>query len=563
MPNTFITRIQQLPIFRERILPLLLVGLVWFSLLIGADGPVSRMLLITQYGLLLLWQPVFDTGLRITRAAFIRFVLVGVVLTLLAGKGLMLCWLALLASLFGSRSLRALRPWQRRFHMGMLLNLLFMLWLVAMPRAANHPLLFEGLFQYGIPLCLLLLGALPVVTSPERQRASLDFFDAVLILLLALLVPLGAVALDALSDWNYVEALALVLVGLGGGLGGFAWLWNPRAGFAGIGALFSMRVLQLGTPFERWSTRLTAYSNRTASPESFLHSAIAELLTLPGVVGGSWSYDRLTGRFGTESARFNASVKADRFALVLLSERPVPPALYLQFQLIAELLSQFYQAKLREELLSEQAYVEAVHQTGARLTHDIKNLLQTLKLLLAAADAMHDAEQSAALYARQLPEITRRLETTLNKLTLPLASESVKRVTAATWWEQQKCRHVDSGVDFVADGELEAMLDEGLFTNAMDNLIGNALNKRALRPGLRIQARLTVLNGQAVLTVMDDGEPVPRELLGKLLIRPVASSTGFGLGLYQVARMATERGCVLILNTNREGCVEFCLKPAS
>ncbi|TSJ90873.1 ATP-binding protein [Chitinimonas sp. BJB300] len=549
-----------MPVFRERILPLLLVGLVWLSLLIGSEGPVSRMLLIAQYGLLLLWQPVFDTNLRINRAAVARLVLVGIALALLAGKGLMLCWLALLASMFGSRSIRTLLPWQRRFHVGMLLCLLYMLWLVGTPGVANHAIPFESVFKYGVPVVLLLLAMLPVVIEPKRQRASLDFFDAVLILLLALLVPMGAVALDALSDWSYVESLALVLVGLGLGLGAFAWLWNPRAGFAGIGALFSMRVLQLGTPFERWSTRLAAHSNREASPEQFLRSAAADLLTLPGVVGGDWRYDQSIGRFGVERARFNASVKARGLVLMLLSEHPIPPALHLQFQLIAELLSQFYQAKLREIWLAEQAYVEAVHQTGARLTHDIKNLLQTLKLLLAASETMHDAERSAALYSRQLPEITRRLEITLKKLTLPLAAEPMTRVIATSWWELQKCRYIDSDVDFVADDLVDAVVDEDLFTAALDNLISNALNKRLLQPSLYIHARLAALNGEPILTVVDDGEPVPADLLGKILIRPVPSSTGFGLGLYQVAKMAAERGYMLALSNNRDGCVEFSLK---
>ena len=41
---------------------------------------------------------------------------------------------------------------------------------------------------------------------------------------------------------------------------------------------------------------------------------------------------------------------------------------------LAQVLGEFYFAKLREERLREQSYVQAVHETGARLTHDVKNL---------------------------------------------------------------------------------------------------------------------------------------------------------------------------------------------
>ena len=63
------------------------------------------------------------------------------------------------------------------------------------------------------------------------------------------------------------------------------------------------------------------------------------------------------------------------------------PALQWHLRLLAQLLGEFYLAKRREAKLRETSYLQAVHETGARTTHDIKNLLQSLNVLCSAAAA--------------------------------------------------------------------------------------------------------------------------------------------------------------------------------
>ena len=40
----------------------------------------------------------------------------------------------------------------------------------------------------------------------------------------------------------------------------------------------------------------------------------------------------------------------------------------------------FYIAKIREKTLTQQTHLKAIYETGARITHDIKNLLQSFWL---------------------------------------------------------------------------------------------------------------------------------------------------------------------------------------
>ncbi|MBK7686360.1 MAG: hypothetical protein IPJ25_10445 [Rhodocyclaceae bacterium] len=79
-----------------------------------------------------------------------------------------------------------------------------------------------------------------------------------------------------------------------------------------------------------------------------------------------------------------------------------------------------------------------MHETGARLTHDVKNLLQSLQMLCHAANEPGSEDSSAfrALLQRQLPTITTRLEVTLDKLRVRQASVADPLVPLNLWWAE-------------------------------------------------------------------------------------------------------------------------------
>jgi sensor histidine kinase regulating citrate/malate metabolism len=98
-----------------------------------------------------------------------------------------------------------------------------------------------------------------------------------------------------------------------------------------------------------------------------------------------------------------------------------------------------------------------------------------------------------------------------------------------------------------------------LFDSTADTLIENALYKASRSSGLRISATLTP---GPCLAVCDSGTPVPPQIGADILVAPVKSEAGLGVGLFQAAKFAEQSGYALVLAENRQGRVCFELKPA-
>jgi signal transduction histidine kinase len=202
-----------------------------------------------------------------------------------------------------------------------------------------------------------------------------------------------------------------------------------------------------------------------------------------------------------------------------------------------------------------------VHETGARMTHDVKNLLQSLNALCAVAEREPEGESAElqALIRRQLPVIARRLGDTLERLQQP-NPQTEPLTPADDWWESLALQYRDKRVEFAAAEGLRpgVRIPRGLFDSVADNLLQNALAKREAATAVRIRVTLTC--GERVeLRVCDTGQAVQPELVTTLLRAPVVSGSGLGIGLYQAARQAEASGYLLELKENRDGEVCFAL----
>jgi signal transduction histidine kinase len=285
------------------------------------------------------------------------------------------------------------------------------------------------------------------------------------------------------------------------------------------------------------------------------------LSTLPWVSGGVWQAETSSGNFG-ETSPHKASFSYHGLRLTLFSRNTLSPALVLHIKLLAQLLGEFHEAKLREEEMRDSAYLQAVYETGARLTHDIKNLLQSLRTLCSAVELSADDDQArlVALIRRQLPQLTQRLQLTLDKLHTPVA-EASEGMNAITWWNRLRQRYRDYGVIFTSDHLVAGVQLPGeLFDSVADNLLQNAMEKRKLAPDLAVMVTLSVGDGLS-LVIEDDGAPIPPSLAGQLFRAPVASASGLGIGLYQAAKMAQQQGYTLRIASNIAGAVRFELAP--
>ena len=99
--------------------------------------------------------------------------------------------------------------------------------------------------------------------------------------------------------------------------------------------------------------------------------------------------------------------------------------------------------------MAQKAHLHAIYETGARVTHDIKNLLQSLQTMTTLLETTSDEtrEKSLTLLKRQLPHISQRLQLALNKLQAP-EKETINNVLASVWWEGLSTRRQDSNIRF-------------------------------------------------------------------------------------------------------------------
>jgi K+-sensing histidine kinase KdpD len=172
------------------------------------------------------------------------------------------------------------------------------------------------------------------------------------------------------------------------------------------------------------------------------------------------------------------------------------------------------------------------------------------------------AQGLQALMQRQLPQITQRLNATLDKLRTPQAADAT-RVDAAVWWEGLIQRHTGRNIHFQMDGPpRDLKLPAELFDSVADNLIENAVNKSATGTGLQIRVTLSAARG-GTLMVCDNGAAIAKSTEGQLFEAPVPSQSGLGVGLYHSARQAAQLGYRLTLAANQPGTVCFVLTRES
>ncbi len=530
------------------------------AVVLDAEDAVTRAFLLAHYGLFLLWQPLVRSEARIEPRLALPVFAMAALLVLVESTWVTALWLAILTGLVGAVAASQNQRGQRLVYLLALTYLLALLLAWVLPQTLGEalPEVLQAGVRYGLPLVPLIILFMPAAHQ-RGASSTLDFIYGLMLSLLIMVMALGAFAVVAVAKVSYAWALVQTLLGMAALLLVLSWLWNPRAGFAGLGQVTSRYLLSVGLPFEDWARRLATQAERERDPESFVRDALTDLHELSWIRGGHWQAARGEGTFG-EPAEHAVTHSFHGLTLTWQSPRPLTPALSLHVRLLSQLLGYFYAAKVREQTLREQAYSQAIHDTGARLTHDVKNILQSMKTLLAAADisTAEDSERLLALMKRQLPQLAARLSQTVDKLKQP-SELDVAHVPAPVWWTNLRTRYEHDDVLFVADALDETSLPQDLFDSVADNLLTNALRKRQREPGIAVEARLR-LHPLVSLTVTDSGEPAPEHVARNLFLSPVASDFGLGVGLYQAARQAARSGYRLELANNQLGRVSFCLQ---
>ena len=544
-----------------RLIVVAMLALLHVAVFRGVADPWARALLLAHLGVVLLWQPFLRAEQRVSPVQGFILALVAFAVMLQLGWWLLAFWVVVLAGLVGGKVYQQHARWQRRCYLLVLLYLLALLAVVILPEIAPRREIVpevRAAAEFVLPLIFVLIVVIPTEPDPAEQAQVIDFFYSVFLMLLLGVVILGSFALMTVRRTGYLEALTYTVFMTAGAVLLVGLAWNPRGGFSGLNVFFVRYLFSIGLPVERWLHFLAELAQLEPRPDRFLVEALAALRRLPSVAGVRWRAGESQGEQG-ESTANSVEFENSALALTVYSRFRMSPALHWHLHLLGQLLGEFYIAKLREEQLRQQSYLQAVHETGARMTHDIKNLLQSLSVLTSVA-AREDSgsSQLQGLIRRQLPLIERRLADTLEKLQRPQAAGETY-VAARGWWEALARQYRGEGVEFDAiDPPPGTRVPRSLFESVADNLIRNALAKRADDEGLRVRVSLEC-GERVTLRVCDSGAAIPPEVSASLLRAPVSSRSGLGIGLYQAWRQAESNGYRLELETNRDGEVCFAL----
>jgi hypothetical protein len=447
--------------------------------------------------------------------------------------------------------------WQRRSYLVVLAYLLALLAIAILPEVAPRREITSEtrtVAEFLLPLAFVLIVVFPAEPQSSEAPQIIDFFYSVFLMLLLVVVVLGSFTLMTLRQSGYLEALTYTVFATAGAVLFVGLAWNPRGG--GLGIFFVRYLFSIGVPLERWLEVLARLLQQETEPERFLEQAIVALERLPSVAGVTWRAAGLSGERGGRTA-YLVEFARPELIVAIYSRYRLSPTLQWHLRLLAQVLGEFYVAKRREAKLRESSYLQAVHETGARTTHDIKNLLQSLNVLCSAAAAEQgDTSALNALLRRQLPLVAERLTQTLERLQRPQAQPDTW-VSAAQWWHGLMRQYQGEALEFeppmVSAGE---RVPHELFGSVADNLIRNALAKRATEPDLRVRVALS----SDGLSVSDSGKAIPEAVTRVLMRAPIASATGLGIGLYQAARQAEASGFRLVLEKNSDGEVRLALR---
>jgi signal transduction histidine kinase len=545
----------------QRILALMLLALHAF--LIWGDGAtqLQRAFFMCHYGLFLMWQPIWRSTEKLTKTAIVLFVGVGFIAYFYMNWWLSAIWLSILFGLLGGRIFADDSKSNRIVHIlaASYLLAMLLLWVVPKLLSANNDLEAANfVIRYLAPLLPLAILFIRTQAPNAGQLPILDFFYTLLLMMMAFILTLSSFAIGTIQAINYVQVLFMTIFSLAFGLIIFSFFWKPNTRFSGIELLMSRYLLSIGMPFEKWVKNIAAMGEIESTPNGFIQAAMYEMTALPWVSGATWLADESQGKVG-ETSNHSTNFNFKDLHMTIHSRWQISPALYVHVKLLTQIMGEFYEAKRREETLRQNAYMQAFYETGSRLTHDIKNILQSVGTLVSAAEKSNkkDDEALLQLIRKQLPVLNQRIATTLDKLKAP--GEEKKRLEKmSAWWKNLQLRHNQHEIEFVANKLPKEVINAEVLDSVLDNLLNNALEKAKYQPDTLIKVEMyeDVESGFCI-DVTDTGKAMDGAIANDIFKKHIASPSGLGVGLFHAAQDSKQAGYGLSLVSNVNGAVCF------
>lgn len=536
----------------------ILAGMLVFlhaALWVDFGSAISRTLLLIHLGFFLLWQPI-QTKEKYTWYNGIIFIALMLAFAYWANWWLIFAWLILLIGIAGGR---VVTNSPERYVL-----FLAMFFLITELLIITIPSLFVIVYRNPVfnilkYFVLLIPLALPFFPRPYARQTVLavDLLHAITASLLVGLLALGSLVIMYHSGTDYFISLIYSLLAIGSCLLLISWLLSAHTGFGILSQLWSRSLLNIGTPFEQWLAELSALKDKHESPSEFLDAAIEKLATLPWIAGIKWLTTHQLNIHGVKT-NHQINLNINSHTITLYTRVPVGGALLLHCKLLIRLIEYFYVAKVNERELEKQAHLQAIFETGARITHDIKNLLQSMHSMVTIlqADTTETDSKSVAILKKQFPYFIQRLEQAMGKLQTP-QQFSKEEIYLMDWWAELNTHYKDYNIDFHAEIDSNPLIPFDLFNSIADNLLENAITKRKGDPDIKISADIRVKGKMISLKVTDTGAAIDEKIAAVLFKESLKSDNGLGIGLLQAAKQAESMGYTLGLKYNFNGNVCF------
>lgn len=544
---------------REHLLLIALLVSLHAALWTGLVNPLSQSLLLIHFGIFAIWQPFRESDERLSWYNGIAFISLALIIAYWINWELAIGWLILLIGIVGGRVVTN-QP-ERYTYLLVIIVLFLELFIVCVPNLLlpinklPHIQSIQ-LFIAVIPLALLLFPRL----SRKSTELTVDLLHAITTSLLTALLTLGSVVIVYRANLDYFTALIQAFLAVGTGLFIISWLLSSNRTSGGLSEVWTRSLLNIGTPFEEWLQDLTMLKNRHESAGDFLHAAIIKLVSLSWVSGVKWEQDEAEHVHGLETG-YMIEQEISGYPLIIYTEVRISGALLLHCNLLIQLIEYLYEAKVNEQELARQAHLQAVYETGARITHDIKNLLQSMHSMITIlkADNLDGNSRSLSILKKQFPYFIQRLEQAVYKLQVPDKLDETNEIYLRNWWQDLSNHYRSQGITLDAEIEKNPLVSFELFNNVAENLIENAVSKRKDQTDIDIIVRLVSRKGYLQLSVTDTGKAINAELARMLFRETVKSDDGFGIGLLQAGRLSEMAGYTLELAENEDGNVRFTL----
>lgn len=535
---------------------LLLHSLIWMI----DDKFIHFSLSSVLYGLFLLWQPLWHKDAQIKVVQTLLPIISLLFFSFFYQNESLIFFSLIISGLIGSRIFS--HTTSRPFDLLALSILIIEMSIGVIPLNFVQIILpsqFESYIQTIVLTAILIIYFAPIPDRSSQTRSQIDLMHGVLTATLIFIVLLGGIVINILYGVDYVEGLLLTVFIVATLALGISWFWNPGVGYSGLGVLWNRYAMTIGGPFETWINTLTTLIEEPYITSSdYLQAACDNLVENEWLNAIQWQFDTFAISSGKKNGVALEHSFSEQLQVTIYFKSDPGQALRQHTILLIRMAYQFYLSKLNQEKMRAEEHFETIHHTGARLTHDIKNILQSIKTSINIVQLKPDEEQPLPfkLLQQNLNQISTRLESTLTKLKSPELSTSIPYLSIQSWMKNFSAVNNHAKVHYHSDIQQNHQIPSDLFDSVINNLLVNAINKPETS---EIMIDLISNQQMIVINVCDNGNKVNSDVENQLFNKPVSSGQGMGIGLYQSVFMARTFNYELELVNNQQGKVCFSL----